>query len=74
MKNGYIPVQVQNNSSDPEIKALLQQIAAQGAQRQRVVLALDSGKELSGYIRAEADTVRVSANERSGVSRRRLYN
>jgi hypothetical protein len=79
MKSGYVPVQItgggqSSGMNDPEIKALLKQIAAQGAQKQRVTMVLDNGKELSGYIRAEADMVRVSANERSGVSRRRLYN
>jgi hypothetical protein len=59
--------------NDPETKSLLRQLVAQGQQKQRVTLALDNGKELSGYIRAEADTVRVSANERKGVTRRRLY-
>lgn len=75
MKNGYVPVRVSGGGyNDPEIKSLLKQIVVQGQQKQRVSLVLDNGQQLSGYIRAEADTVRVAANERKGVSRRRLYN
>ena len=60
--------------NDPEVKTLLKGILASQNQKQKVTLVLDNGKELSGYIRSEADTVRVSANERQGISRRRLYN
>lgn len=74
MKNGYVPVQISGGGGDPETKALLKQLVAQGAQKQRVTMVLDNGRELSGYIRAEADAVRVEANERKGVERRRLYN
>ena len=79
LKNGAVPVQLSSGAAaggynDPETKSLLRELVAQGRQKQRVTLALDNGKELSGYIRSEADTVRVSANERKGVSRRRLYN
>jgi phage host-nuclease inhibitor protein Gam len=79
LKNGSVPVQLSSGNAaggynDPETKSLLRELVAQGRQKQRVTLALDNGKELSGYIRSEADTVRVSANERKGVSRRRLYN
>lgn len=74
LRSGSVPVVISGGGyDDPETKALLKQLVAQGKQRQRVTLALDNGAELSGYIRAEADTVRVNANSRSGNVNRRLY-
>jgi hypothetical protein len=76
LRGGSVPVVVSGGgggSDDPETKALLKQLVAQGKQKQRVTLALDNGSELSGYIRSEADAVRVAANARGGVVNRRLF-
>jgi hypothetical protein len=74
LRGGSVPVVISGGGyDDPETKALLKQLVAQGKQKQRVTLALDNGSELSGYIRAEADTVRVAANTRGGSGNRRLY-
>jgi hypothetical protein len=72
LASGSVPVTV-SGDSDPEIKALLQQLVAQGYNKQSVTLTLDNGKSFTGTIKALADEVRVSANERKGVETRRLY-
>lgn len=76
LSGGVIPVQITGPASgagDPEVVSLLRELVAVAGQRQRCEIVLDSGERLSGYIRREADTVRVAANERRGTSRRRLY-
>jgi hypothetical protein len=72
LASGSVPVTV-SGDSDPEIKTLLQQLVAQGYNKQSVTLTLDNGKSFTGTIKALADEVRVSANERKGVETRRLY-
>jgi hypothetical protein len=58
----------------PEIKELLQRLINPGSQKQNITLKLDNGKDLSGFIRSEADDVRIKANDRNAMARRRLYN
>jgi hypothetical protein len=73
LASGAIPVRFTGSSMDEETKTLLRELVSVSKSKQRCEIVLDSGERLSGYIRKEADVVRVSANERQGVSRRRLY-
>jgi hypothetical protein len=72
---GKIPVENIGGGglSDPEIKALLQQLVVQGAQKQQVKLELDNGQTLTGYLSAVADNVRVAGASRSRMATRKGY-
>ena len=59
--------------NDPELKALVKELIAVTKQKQNINMTVEDGKSFPAYIKAYADEVRVSANERKGVNRRRLF-
>lgn len=74
LRSGSVPVVISGGGyDDPETKALLKQLVAQGKSKQKVTLILEDGSELKAYVRREADSVRVSAASRKGSETRRLY-
>ena len=71
-----VPVRMSGSAdgyNDPETKALLRQLVAQGNRNQNAVIVLEDGTKLNAVIRREADVVRREANERKGTARRKLY-
>mgnify|MGYP001461178567 CR=1 FL=1 len=71
LKGGKVPVQMSGSGGygDPEVKSLLKTLVVQGAGKQNVTLVLDDGRELKGYIRAEADRLDQDRFEKNVKSR-----
>jgi hypothetical protein len=78
LSNGSVPVTLSGyaagSQSDPEIKALLSELVSVSKGKQYVTMTLEDGTSFRGYIRREADTVRVEANGRPGMETKRIYN